>query len=1772
MLDDAYNYMYSRGLEGAHNTDIHHQSLSEQASKETNNYSRPTTESDPAKLLVFSAADEDGINRVSDAYQDYFRQHLHHDGRDYLARLAYTLSNRRSHLSWRSYALVDQLQGLKSLNNLLSKPMLSERENRAIAFIFTGQGAQYRHMGAELLSYDTFRSSISRFDKHLMELGCTWTVAELLRTNETYDVDEPEYSQPMTTALQIALYDLLEVFNVRPTAVMGHSSGEIAAAYAAGALSIGSACKVSYYRGKCASSLKQLEGSAGAMLSVSLSVEIVQGFLRKHREIEDNIHIACINSPCNVTLSGDEESIDSVMASLDTNNIKTRKLKTGVAYHSPHMKLVEEQYGNAISCLERNPRATKPPSMISTLTGQLVQKLEDICTPSYWVANMVSPVQFSEAMLTMSSFMGKVRTRKLGTPKIVRIQDLVEIGPHSALRRPILNCLRHGVPQANVRYSSVLVRDHPSVQTTLRLIGDLYSYGHPADIRMANENSYSTPKAQHALVDLPQYPFNHSKIYWHESNLSRHLRLRRASKHELLGTPVPEWNPLEPRWRKFFDLAETPWIGDHQVNGKAVYPAAGMITMAIEGLKQITDVSQPIVGFQLSDIFFSSPIPIKEESRVEAQLHMRAAHSSTEKDPTSFEFRVYSRTEEEWVRNCGGYIQILYGDQDNTFWRKESAFYERKYHEALQSCDRKVATHKMYDNFVFNGMNYKSAFQSLDRLAWDGGSCAIGDLKCFQWTPEYSRHDRQDHVVHPATLDAAGQLGWFALTNGAEDVIRNGLAVTRIHKAWVACSGLSYPDTRSLRAACTTSFKGLRGTDSTIFALGADNTLKLLISRLETTAVGGIGDPSTVAVPKQMCFEMLYKPDLDILSGDQLAALAKADFEPAHEPTSFYEELELVLLYFASKALEEIAHSDPEKQNTKPHLAKYVEWLKFQVHEYQVNMSCRFTRDQISRLQDPAAMQKLVKHVERADGELLVHVARNLSSIIQGRSDPLELLFSSGHAERYYEALFGKMACCKQLHNYLNVLSHKHPRLSILEVGAGTGSFTSYVLHALASRPERMSRYDYTDISESFFEQAREKFAGYSPTVTYGKLDIEKDPVHQDYSGGSYDVVVAGLVLHATSDLGTSIRNVRRLLKPRGKFILLEITEPQKFRTGVAFGTLPGWWLSTEAERKWSPCLSEEYWRDALMSHGFCDVNLVLRDYESDICHESSIIISTADDEPGPTNELAAPTLLIDPSSSLQRSVAKALRDHLAEQHGLTSKIVSVSETGLKHRASGRTLVFLVELDKPFLSGLDQASFEALQALLAGTNDVVWITASHKSAATWPDHQMIAGLSRVLNTEKPDRAFVTLQLEDHGSRVESYVHHAVQAIVATIYRKSEACELEYVEENGVLMINRVLGCPEIDQAVYSKTQVTTRYQELGQAPPLSLTIANPGILESIVFQGDDKYHMDLGEDDLEIQVQAVGVNFHDLFVLLGKLDSTAVGCDCAGIVTRIGSNCKTVAIGDRVCATIIGCCKTYARCNSQLVVKVPDGMTFKEAASIPVPGVTAHYSLYTMARLQPGESILIHSAAGGTGQMMLQVAQAIGARVYVTVGTEKKKQLLQEVYGVPETHIFNSRDLSFERDITCATDGMGVDVVVNSLSGRGLLASWACVAPCGRFIELGKSDIQGNTRLPMNQFEKNVAFHAVAVDFLSEARPLIVSDALRSIMAMVSEGRVKLATPLMSFSISETENAFRLMQSGKNMGKMVLTMNPSDVVPVRDPRPFPSTVHCITDIFRVYCR
>ena len=282
--------------------------------------------------------------------------------------------------------------------------------------------------------------------------------------------------------------------------------------------------------------------------------------------------------------------------------------------------------------------------------------------------------------------------------------------------------------------------------------------------------------------------------------------------------------------------------------------------------------------------------------------------------------------------------------------------------------------------------------------------------------------------------------------------------------------------------------------------------------------------------------------------------------------------------------------------------------------------------------------------------------------------------------------------------------------------------------------------------------------------------------------------------------------------------------------------------------------------------------------------------------------------------------------------------------------------------------------------------------------------------------------------------------------------------------------------------------------------------------------------------------------------VMGQIPDKLLGFDTSGIVRRVGSAVTKFKIDDKVAMYGHGSHRTIHRSKAEFCMLIPDGLSYEQAATIPVVHGTAWYGLVRLARVNKGQSILIHAAAGGVGQAAIQIAKHFEMEIFATVGSEVKRKLLRETYDISDDHILNSRDLSFVKGIKRLTKGRGVDVILNSLSGEALRQTWHCIAPFGTFLEIGIKDILNNTELDMRPFLQDATFGFFNLNHIEKVRPDIMASIIEGAFDFQRRGISRPITPMVVYPISEVENAFRLMQTGKHVGKIALTFGENDVV------------------------
>ena len=472
--------------------------------------------------------------------------------------------------------------------------------------IFTGQGAQWAGMMSKLIaSCPQVCQKIERLEESLATLPSedrpSWSLkAELLAEPPNSRIGEAALSQPLCTAIQIVLVDMLRDANVKFAAVVGHSSGEIAAAYAAGFISSKDALRIAYYRGLHARLAAGREGKSGAMMAVGTTSDDVEE-LCDLPDFQGRLTVAAINSSSSVTLSGDADAIEEARVILEDEKKFVRVLKVDKAYHSYHMEPCGFPYTQSLSqCDVRvlEPTDSRPIWVSSVFDGDIMDVRPEL-QGDYWRDNMVRPVKFSIALENAIAEAGPF--------------DLaVEVGPHPALQGPARSIFQESLGE-NPRYTGVLARGKDDREAFMEGLGFIWkNFGDLAVDLGALSRSLSPTWEPELLKGLPSYAWDHEQPYWHSPRAARAFYTRAQPAHELLGVRSANATEREVQWRNILKPKEIPWLTGHQLQGQTVFPAAGYIAMAVEALGVLAE-GKEIKLVQVRNLTIGRPITFDDE-------------------------------------------------------------------------------------------------------------------------------------------------------------------------------------------------------------------------------------------------------------------------------------------------------------------------------------------------------------------------------------------------------------------------------------------------------------------------------------------------------------------------------------------------------------------------------------------------------------------------------------------------------------------------------------------------------------------------------------------------------------------------------------------------------------------------------------------------------------------------------------------------------------------------------------------------------------------------------------------------------------------------------------------------------------------------------------------------------------------------------------------------------------------------------------------------------
>ncbi|KAL7791431.1 putative polyketide synthase [Trichoderma ceciliae] len=1683
------------------------------------------------KIFVWSHRRDDGFAKLANTWKKFImaaranRQELSLDD------LAFTLSSRRSRFAQRAAVVasnIDQLlEGLKKIELGSIRPVKALADART-CFIFTGQGAQWALMGLELLSYSLFAESMQQSERELIRMGATWRlIDELKKTKENSRINDAELAQPCCTAIQIALVDLLASWGVHPDLVCGHSSGEIAAAYAGGGLTASEALKVAYHRGKSIYYIMLKKGARqGGMLAAGLSETDAQKYLSKYGE--QTINVACINSPTSVTLSGDVAAIDEIASRLEQDGVFNRRLAVPVAYHSSHMAVIEESYKAALEKLQ--PRQFKPSvRMVSSVTCEEVDGRE--MDGAYWVRNLLRPVRFSPALskvLCLNAGKGSIAS---ALPPTI----MIELGPHSALQGPATQIAKtiKGLP--SVHYFSCLKRKEDAVQSVLSLAAGLFTHGLPVSLAGAN-NPHGAPTK--VLSNLPSYSWHHGKTHWNESRRSQVYRMRKFPRHDLLGSAAADSISAEPSWRIYVRPSEMPWIKGHCIDGQVVFSAAGFLTMIVEALKrQSITLNRPWKKrvIQFKQVVIDRPLLVRDDEFGAEVFTLLRPYSVTSRDSSLKwqEFRIYSVAQNnESTEHCRGLIALsenvgkLRGDPHST-----SDFSHVGDDSDLWTQLESKQLYKLLGN---SGNGYSGCFANLDNILarpWESNcELTVPDVRATMPLAH-----QESHHIHPTTLEGC----FLACLPGVKfaDGLDGPQVVAAIDELCIS-TDIDLKPGHKLSVAAKSSPHGRRQHSSHILATDFGDASKVIlrVGGIKFSSLGSY-QPAASIVDDPSCHQLEWL--MDPFSSPREAVTEYCQRHLVSGNQQLRKTYDPLCLGIIRDTLAQLScEYDP---STADHLRRFHGWMLEQDVSNVPPVS--------SNNEAPGA----------AAGQMLIQLGPHLVDILRGNRDMASLL-PDEELQRVYSEDDCFTRCHAQLAEYLKLVQYKVPNLRILQVGGGTGNLTFTLLEALYGdkRDYATTRgtYVFTDVSDASTLRAQEKMKAFKDVMEFKSLDIEQPPTQQGFELGSFDVVVASNAIHATRSLEHTLSNLKSLLKPGGQIAFAELTAPS-LRWGVLCGGLQSWWLGAEEGRTSSPFLSTPEWERVLVKSGFSGVSFEMKDYDSDAEHEVSLLISHAANT-GVKTGVGNISIFTGQSSA---SVAHELRSGLVAQYpGTVVSTVPLAEA----TTSPGTYIFLPDVSEDFLLTAPKKDWENVRDVLSDAKAVLWVTKGASLASPEPRRALITGLARSLRSSRPDLSFFTLDIEE-GSGEVSGILQVYEKYLGPSASPYSASEWELAISNGSIVIPRLLENKvvnhQVEDAVSEHHPRDEIYTDFSR--PLGLRVNSVGVLDSLYWADDQAHSAPPEPMQVKVRLENFALNFKDMLIITGQFEGkSSLLLEGSGTVIEVGHGAQSrLAVGDRVSFYNPDGLATVSNVEAHHAVKIPEGVGSDIASAVPLAYSTALYALRDIGRLQPGESVLIHSGAGAVGQAAIALAKAFGAGdIFVTAGSQGRAELISKSFDIPAERILSSRDLDFGDRVLELTDGRGVDVVLGSLSGDAFSESCSAIASFGRVIQLCERDVVNNGRLDMKHLQRNVSLSVVNMGFLARERPVVFEELLQTSFNMLQKRTLALIGPITTYHASSVAEQLRLMQAGDHVGKMVFQLDSSLPLKIQPRKPKPAAL------------
>ncbi len=1674
---------------------------------------------DRPDLLLLSAHTPAALRAVAAGYRDLLAG-AGADWNDVCAAAALCRSQQRSRLAVAADTAADAVERLERYladeSPLRLATGAAAASSLPVAFVFSGNGPQWWGMGRELMASSAeFRREIETIDAVFAPLAGWSLVAEMQRPEADSRMALTEYAQPLLFAQQVALTAVLRGAGIRPALTLGHSVGEVAAAYVAGALTLENAVRVIFNR-----SLHQAKtAGTGKMAAIGLSPAEARDAISA---IPGWLELAASNAPKAVTVAGDPAALEALCAAVTESGKFARVLPLQYPFHSTAMDVIKADLLASLAGLETQPSSVP---FISTVDAGEVAGTE-LGAP-YWWRNVREPVRFAEAVDHA------IDERGIGV--------FLEIGPHPVLRDYVLGCAKardKAVVALGTLRRPAPNRPEPEADNLWTAICGCYANG------AGTVEAVFTRPAR--IPSLPSYPWQRTP-HWRGATVLPDAHFPIERDHPLLGYAVSAADGL---WENTLDTNVLPYLADHVVQGSIVFPAAGYIENALTAAHLLFGAGT--VDVESFEILRPLTLPGHTDPLVQL--------AADAKDGT---FTVSSRSD----KHTGAWTQNVRGRLSHAEAEQPSRLFDPAALRAELPCRISAEEHYLAANR--RGLAYGPQFAGITDI-WISSPdapqrSALADIHL----PSLSGERLTPYIAHPALTDSGVQV-ILSLVGQTEPrqcsmipvFIERVRSYAPVPNHYLCRVTLVHESDRSVVAdfdLCDLDGNlvlRLSGTRCAKVDFTRGSASSLIAEWWRPDPAHPAVFPQPLALPQPALLAAAVAGDVAGAAHDFGRDVFYRDVQPAFDR---------LIGAYAARALAELGATTGSftlgrlgrrghvKSELQPLLAALVDMCESDGRLIADGAGWVWNAAHVTADPQPLWQALLLEH-PRFIPELLLagRAGDSLVATLRGETAAAEpASFDALFDGAPFGAFYNRVARIA-LRSLVAAWPGDRP-IRIVELGGGGGGLTAALLAIL---PPHRTDYLFTDRSDAALSRAEHLFAHYG-FVRFAKFDVDADADTQDVPAHAFDVVIAGNALRSAADVDAVLANAATLLGAGGQLLAIE-DHPGRFGT-LVFGSDPAWWEFADAGvRGTARQLTGDAWGEAFERAGF-EGTARFAELPGDVPGEpqqSVLLARKLDVAPAAAKAPPAPDrrrwlVLAGPAEAGSAALSSLTDDLTARGQAVTVRVltegVALTEDDARALLAGNedAVVHFAGAGPRAAGDLPAAQAETrcisalkiVQTLEATRHEhppqLTFITngalASPFGPPLNPGHAAVWGLVRVVSNEHPGLGcrLIDLQADLDNAAAGTW-------LADELLRRDAETEVQL--NDGARYVNR--------EHLTTPGELA-RLNATGEAPPFRLDFLPQGGLDSLHLRAIERRAP--AADEVEIRVCAAGLNFRDVLWAMGMLPEEAVekgfsgptiGMECAGEIVRVGSDVRDLRPGDRVVAFASSCFASHVTTAAGSVARIPATMAFEEAATIPITFLTAYYALDTLARLAPGETVLIHGAAGGVGLAAVQIAKLKGARVIGTAGSTAKRRVL-ELLGVD--HVLNSRSLEFADDVMARTNGVGVDVVLNSLAGEAITKGLQVLRPFGRFLEIGKRDLYANSRIGLRPFRQNLSYFGIDADTLLIERPDLARQIFTTVMDLFAQGALR-PIAFQSLPISRASEAFRTLQQSRHVGKIVVSL------------------------------